>query len=838
MKRSDGNGKKKKEDSSDESSIELDELDYGEKMQEEIATTRDGYEDDGFVVDELEEDEIEITDEGMSEDEEDKEKRREERRRRKEEKELRRAEREKKKKTRKLVNVGDAVDDNQDIMEYDVINDEMNYEEEEEEDVNDENMVEVYDKYLEPYDKSKMQEEERIMDFMKINCPERLYFRKSVLNRQNSEFNENLDDSEWEDRRKLEADWIYKKLLLDLSRPTDLNGFINEVLKLMYVDLHEIMYIFTYDKDAIYQFFGEDWKIVNETHVLEMLWNVWRLDLEYFEFNKKRQSVINALQNISEIERVNYSRLLDNAVLDVELEMVREEFSLLFLSDTFDPLRRVTKNRKNYTDLLNYNLKEFVNAFGITPQQLSDNFKYGYKNSVPRPPYEEPEQIARRLVSNDLKTPKHVINAAKTLYMVELAHTYDFKKKILEFALDNAFLTTSPTPKGETEIDVYHKYAIIKRLADKPVKDFKNISKILEIFEAEKEGLVTVSFSLPNAIGDVVSVFTSDDDSNAWKSLKQETIDTMFKHFINPFIDTELRQQLRKEAVQCVIKEAQSSLKKRVFVQPHFKLTPKRNVLESRETDETVGGIVFGLNSVMVVVVNSVSKEFVDSLFLDPFVYRYEKYQKKLSDFFKLHKTVLIGIEANSPKSVFLFNKMHEDDGSDNSIRGLFNDVVYVNKDLGTIYKLEVTGESEQLIYSGVSLCRQLIDPLAEFVHIASAEDRIFSVQLHSLQNVLVGSERGSYYSGLNESLMEFVNIHGVNINDCIDYDHYKNMLQFVCGYSKLRSDNLLVNLKKFSYNVPSRDFLSKLYIRDGFSTISTNAIGFLIITPDYSKKR
>ncbi|EDR21644.1 transcription elongation factor spt6, putative [Entamoeba dispar SAW760] len=818
MKRS-SDGKKSKYDSEEEYEKMSEDYDERNSEEEDVPRTREGYiAHDGFIASDDEEIEEEVPEEdAYEEDEEEKERRRIEREKRKLEKQ--RKKEEAKKKKRKLIK-----EDDDDEME---IENEQEMDEEIEDIGEDEEMTSKYLECLEPADKEKMKRTQRIETIYKTDCPERLYDRKSVLNK----YNEEIDDQEWNRRIREEVEWLDGKLRYMIQlEAEDLMGVIRKILELMYKYHHELMYIYTYDRDWYYPYISRDYSKIDSYQVLDMLWMIWNFDEEYSIFCKEKEKVKEGLKEIPEERRALYSVELDSVVELPDLKLISDDFLLRYGKDQFDPLKQISKGKKSYQVLIQKNFKEMLDGFGLTADELAQNIKSNFKKTIPKMCPEIPQAIAARMVNPEFPEPKNIMSGAKMIFATEFAYNWYVRKFFFEEGLKDAELSTDPTQKGDEVINVFHKYAIIKRLRRKPIGLIRGKTDILNIFNAVNEGLLTMTIEIPqNIIENASTLLVGGDDLEEWRKYKKETLEFAFKYFITPYVVEQLKIELRKEAVDCLIHEAQYNLKRRIDVAQHFALGKYSKDISNISTLEKkfVGGIVFSKEGMMGVKVNAMTGEFIEGKYFGKNTSKYGEYEEELKKFFG-RDTLVVGIEANTQRYVSVTATMKNNSDIE---------CVGINKDLGRIYKKETKGELSELEFAGACVCRQLINPIAEFVHICCTKEKMLSIKLHWLQNTLNESEQNKMFSALNETLITIINSKGVDINQCIEYPHMEKMLDYVNGLGPIRSDYIFSHFRQYDFKVTSRKFLNETFKTDKLETVVDNCIGFIIISPKYSSK-
>ncbi|ELP92703.1 suppressor of ty, putative [Entamoeba invadens IP1] len=814
---------KSEEKRSDESELEVDE------DEEDHALTKEGYiADDGFIADD---DEEEVGEEEEAEETpEEKQRRLEEKQKRKEEREKKRAEKEQKKKKRRIIH-NESEDEEMENPENKMI-EEVQVPEEE----IDQQMEEDYSKCLEPMDLKRNERERQDKIVESVDVPEQLFRKKSVLNWFDQEGKEQptMGEDVWQNKMLDESYWVCQRLQLEiLMNVIDLDNLVKKVFELMYKERHDLMFIATYDKDVYYPFISENWRSIEHAKVIQLLWQIWDLDTEYYEICEKKEKVRKIIDECSTMgteERAGYLITLDTLQDEIDFQLLSDEVSLKYSPNFFDPLKDASRGKRTYPEVCSKNVEELMKGYGITPKCFVDNLVNNYKQYVPNKCYEKPEDISRRLITSEMPKTQNVMNTARMRFATEFSHFKETRKLFYELALRDSTISTKPTEKGKEVIDVFNKYAIYKRLVGKPVSLLRERDDILKIFQAEKEGLITVELNMPTGIiEDACTKLIGSDDIDEWRSMKKETVEFAFKYYITPYVIEHLKETLRKNAVKCVVREAQINLKRRINGAPHFALGNKK-----RQIDETsplvnyfVGGIVFGKESMMFVKCNADSGEFTESMYFERFVQQFDKYEEEIKNFFG-EETLLIGVEAKTPKSIFMLTNLHKMNKIEN---------VNVNKDLGIIYKTETVGEKSQLEYAGSSVCRQLINPMAEFVHICGKREKMLNVKIHPLQYALNEGERSTLVHKLQETLIEVVNLRGVDINKCIDHGHIEDVLSYVNGLGEIKANTFIRKMQGYQFHINSRKFLIEMYKDDNMENVVNNFVGFITISPKDSVK-
>lgn len=153
--------------------------------------------------------------------------------------------------------------------------------------------------------------------------------------------------------------------------------------------------------------------------------------------------------------------------------------------------------------------------------------------------------------------------------------------------MDNAVVSTSPTPDGNTAIDSFHQFAGVKWLKDKPLNRFEDAQWLL-IQKAEEEKLLQVTIKLPavildKLISDSNDYYLSDGVSKSaqlWNEQRKLILNDAFNNFLLPSMEKEARSLLSSRAKAWLLAEYGRLLWDKVSVAPYQR---KENDLSSDE---------------------------------------------------------------------------------------------------------------------------------------------------------------------------------------------------------------------------------------------------------------
>lgn len=142
---------------------------------------------------------------------------------------------------------------------------------------------------------------------------------------------------------------------------------------------------------------------------------------------------------------------------------------------------------------------------------------------------------------------------------------------------EHAVLSTRPTARGKSSIDIFHEFACVKYVEEKSVKKFDD-GEWLIIQRAEEEELVEITIELTQEIFDGVVMqglqemyFSNGSNEVAvlWNEQRKLTLQEAVSKMILPLLIKEMRTSLTAKAKAWVQSECSKNLWKRASVAPY-----------------------------------------------------------------------------------------------------------------------------------------------------------------------------------------------------------------------------------------------------------------------------
>lgn len=159
---------------------------------------------------------------------------------------------------------------------------------------------------------------------------------------------------------------------------------------------------------------------------------------------------------------------------------------------------------------------------------------------------------------------------------VEISCEPCVRKHVRSIFMENAVVSTSPTPDGITAIDISHQFSSVKWLRDKPLSAFKDAQWLL-IQKAEEEKLLKVNIKLPESvqtklISDSNDCYISDGVSRSaqlWNEQRKLILKDAFFTFLLPSMEKEARTVLTARSRNLLLMEYGKHLWDKVSVAPY-----------------------------------------------------------------------------------------------------------------------------------------------------------------------------------------------------------------------------------------------------------------------------
>ncbi|KAI3782695.1 hypothetical protein L2E82_12749 [Cichorium intybus] len=270
---------------------------------------------------------------------------------------------------------------------------------------------------------------------------------------------------------------------------------------------------------------------------------------------------------------------------EMEIDDVDSKFSLYFSPGDVGveegPFKR-PKRKSHYSICSKAGLREVASKFGCSSEEfgllISLKQMVGSRMKKSEDAKGTPEEVALRFTCAMFENPQAVLRGARHMAAVEISCEPCVRKHVRSIFMDNAVVSTSPTPDGNKSIDSDHEFAGMKWLKDKPLIRFTDAQWLL-IQKAEEEKLLKVSVKLPASvhdklISDAHDCYLSDGVSKPvrlWNQQRKLIIKDAFNGLLLPSMAKEARGLLTSRAKNWLLMEYGRLLWDKVSVAPYQK---------------------------------------------------------------------------------------------------------------------------------------------------------------------------------------------------------------------------------------------------------------------------
>ncbi|XAR62643.1 hypothetical protein NMG60_11017483 [Bertholletia excelsa] len=464
---------------------------------------------------------------------------------------------------------------------------------------------------------------------------------------------------------------------------------------------------------------------------------------------------------------------------------------------------------------------------------------------------ETPEEMASNFTCAMFETPQAVLRGARHMAAVEISCEPCVRKHVRSIFMDNAVVTTTPTPDGNVAIDGFHQFAGVKWLRDKPLSRFEDAQWLL-IQKAEEEKLLQVTIKLPDIvlnklIDDSNDYYLSDGVSKSaqlWNEQRKMILQDAFFGLLLPSLEKEARSLLTSRAKNWLLMEYGKVLWDKVSVAPY-----QRRENEVSSDDDAAPRVMAccwgpGKPSTTFVMLDS-SGEVVDTLdagYLSVRSQNVNDQQRKRNDQQRLlkfmtdhqpHVVVLGAVNLSCTRlkeDIYeIIFKMVEDNPRDvgHEMDGLR--IVYGDESLPHLYENSRISSDQLPGHSGivrraVALGRYLQNPLAMVATLCGPGREVLSWKLSSLENFLTPDEK---YEMLEQVMVDITNQVGLDVNLAIAHEWLFAPLQFISGLGPRKAASLQRSLVRSGSIYTRKDLLTAHGLG---KKVFVNSVGFLRI--------
>ncbi|KAG8490681.1 hypothetical protein CXB51_013812 [Gossypium anomalum] len=583
----------------------------------------------------------------------------------------------------------------------------------------------------------------------------------------------------------------------------------------------------------------------------KVLWAIWDLDRKWLLLHKRKSGLQSHYSKRFEEEsrqlydetRFNLKQQLFESVLkdlkDAESEREVDDIDVKF-NLHFPPGEvgvdvgqyKWPKRRSKYSICYKAGLWEVASKFGYSAQQLGSQLSL---EKLPldelEDPKETPEEMASNFTCAMFGIPQSVLKGARHMAALEISSEPSFMKYVCNIYMENAVVSTSPTPDGKIAIDSFHQFAGVKWLREKPLSKFEDAQWLL-IQKAEEEKLLQVTFKLPEKfMDDLIKECNERYLSNGisksaqqWNEQRKQILNNALFGFLLPSMEKKARSSLASGAKNWLLLEYGKDLWNKVSVGPYQK---KENDINS---DEEAAPRVMaccwgpGMPATTFVMLDS-SGEVLDVLYTGSLTLRSQNVndqQRKKNDqqhvlkFMTDHQPHVVVLGAVDLSCTRLKDDIYEiifkmvDENPKDVGHGMDElSIIYGDESLPRLYEnsrvsMDQLPGTSGIVKRAVALGRYLQNPLAMASTLCGPQKEILSWKLNPMENFLTADKK---YGMIEQVLVDVTNQVGLDVNLAASHEWLFAPLQFISGLGSRKAESLQRSLVRVGTIFNRKDF-------------------------------
>lgn len=698
-----------------------------------------------------------------------------------------------------------------------------------------------------------------------------------------------LDEEEFTARLKEEAVWISTQLL---PRKRDMATWLRQpfqkavqkALEFMNKEEYEVPFIFQNRKDHLIHDASNDPEAQDDPDgpgpnarperllASNDLWEIFELDLKFRGLVEKRDALQETYDRLKEIANITddvVEEMLPQAMSTEEIQDIQDYLHFQYSAELKDVnhveaetngvQKRARVNRALFEKIRGSRVYEFVNSFGLKADSFAQNLAGVGRRKYTDDPQERPEDMADNLLEPpEYQTGTQVTRAGKAMYIEELVMSPRMRKYIRQRFYQAGMIDCIRTEKGLRKITEDHPYYEFKYLRGQDLHAMARRPELfLRMIRAEEEGLVEVRFRLDGyerLKSDLHQAIESDnfsDVADAWNRLRKEVADQALLRLAKT-IARGVKETLKSECENTLLRTCRERYSEKLDQAPYKPrgmaagTTPRVLALSN-------GNGVPGRDAICWAWVEEdgrvlESGKFVDLRLGDPEKFKpdgrdvaafVELVQRRKPDViavsgFATETRRLLGDIENIVERHDLNCPPFEDEDGNEKVEKL--DVLMVNDEVARLYQTSERAAAEHpgtapLVKYCIALAKYLQNPLSEY---AALGKDIISINFDPNQNLLPQDKLMKY---LESSIVDIVNLVGVEINEAVADPYVANLLPYVCGLGPRKAAEMLKVINRNGGEVRTRDELvgdpDKGIVAAVGPKVWTNCASFVYISYD-----
>lgn len=658
-----------------------------------------------------------------------------------------------------------------------------------------------------------------------------------------------------------ESTWIAnlmrakKNIQADLLEP--FRGAIAQVLRFLVHDEYEVPFIFQNRRDHLIHASrrqvgrNEDGTPRYETEANKLisqndLWAIFDHDLKYRAFIEKRQQLLKTYEDIkststsTEFTDAVFDEMLPQAATIEELQDLQDFLFFTYAARIKDVTETATNGNANgvvstkrkanasaiYEEIRNSKVYTIVRAFGISADALARNALRDTARTYTEDPSEPPDTLADSSIDDTFPTGSRALRAARAMFAEELVTSPRMRRFMRRSIYMDATIDCFRTEKGLRRIAEDHPYYEFKYLRNQNLPAIASRPDMfLRMLQAEGEGLVDVKVRMrdPERLRkELHKLVVSDAYSSlaeAWNEERKTAISTAFDKLV-AIMSRNVKENLKNECEDSIALDLREEFSRKLDQAPYQPRGMKKGTIP-RVLALSLGGGTSGRDAVNWAYVSDDGRVLENGKFTELAPGNLERGLpdgKDVANFVELvtrREPEVVGVSGWSPETRRLMANIEEIIKTHN-LRGApypdENDrdrsdpleVVVVNDEVARFYKSSRKAKEQhpglpELTLYCVAIAKYMQDPLKEYAALGSD---LVSINFVPTQNLLPPDKLTKAFES---SLIDYVNMVGVDIDEAAADPSTANLLVYVAGLGPRKAAHLLK-----SYNIHASDYTTR----------------------------
>lgn len=549
---------------------------------------------------------------------------------------------------------------------------------------------------------------------------------------------------------------------------------------------------------------------------LDDLWLILQLDLDYHGIVEKQQQLarLRTQAGVSGTAAI----FLDDYTSDASATSLQdtqdaiEYVQFRYSAELGDLQSSGTSKRHSryarYDRIRASKLYNLVQQFGLSSEDFAENLE---TSTSSRLHYTEdnalaPTELAKEFLNDSslvLSDAASALESATQMMAMEIAFDPRVRRYVRQAFARSAVIDVRASDAGSAQIDEAHPAYEFKYARNLAFDDLRHKPKLyLRMLEAEAKGLVTVRVTYPGFktkfIDQLLYKLQSDgvsDIASQWNNVRRSVIRVAMKNLV-PMVTRSIKEELRNDCERQLFFELRSVFAKKLDQAP-FKPRGYEKGTVPRVLALSAGQADFRRDAVVGVFVDEEGRVAERAKLGAP---QTQEFSNALAEMVKRRTPDLIAfsgqtVQSNRLKSVIEEAvKTHglEAEGEPLEVRWVQDEVACLFRNSAAA--LVELADSPSLERYCVALARYVQSPLLEYLSLGR---EIKAIPMVDFQN-LISEDR--FFEAIDSTLVDFVNLVGVDINEAIRDAYVARMLPYIAGLGPRKASGLTHKIQSRGY--------------------------------------